>query len=231
MVAAVVHLVRYGKGADAPWEVVGTDDTTFSLTSPRYGATVTSPFTAGGTITGVDESIRVEVHGPGASVPLGVACCRAAGGERSPWHEAVPFGAAPGTALVAVASTGGHVTATERFAVTGVWAAAGSVATAAACDPSVMLGVVKAALPLPPPDSTAAIRIDQCGGGYARVAAAPTNVNCGKEGGSCYNDEQVFLKDAGGSWAVLDHGTGIDCTKPQTTSAVVLGACRALGLV
>src|SRR5579875_3245291 len=29
--SAVVHLVRWGTGADAPWEAVGTDDTTFSL--------------------------------------------------------------------------------------------------------------------------------------------------------------------------------------------------------
>ncbi len=36
--AAVVHLVRYLPRVDAPWEVVGTDDTTFSLTEPAYGA-------------------------------------------------------------------------------------------------------------------------------------------------------------------------------------------------
>ena len=52
--AATLHLVRIGQGLDAPWEVVGTIDTTLTLDRPRYGATVTSPLTVGGRITGVD---------------------------------------------------------------------------------------------------------------------------------------------------------------------------------
>ncbi|MGW5156699.1 hypothetical protein ACWEPN_14600 [Nonomuraea wenchangensis] len=120
MVAAVVHLVRYGKGADAPWEVVGTDDTTFSLTTPEYGASVGSPMTVGGRITGVDESIRVQVRRPGGGEALGEHCCVGAGGEKSPWSAQVTFRPAPGTTLTVVASTGGHVAEVERFAVTGV---------------------------------------------------------------------------------------------------------------
>ena len=41
--AAIIHLVKYGTGKYAPWEVVGTDDTTLTLDVPAYGATVTSP--------------------------------------------------------------------------------------------------------------------------------------------------------------------------------------------
>jgi len=37
--AAVVHMVRWGTGAGAPWEGVGTDDTTLALTTPPYGST------------------------------------------------------------------------------------------------------------------------------------------------------------------------------------------------
>ncbi|QYC42490.1 hypothetical protein Nocox_24435 [Nonomuraea coxensis DSM 45129] len=124
LVAAVVHLVRYGKGDGAPWEVVGTDDTTFSLTTPKYGASVGSPMTVGGRITGVDESIRVHVRRPGGGKALGEHCCVGAGGERSPWSAEVTFRpgpkTTPGTTLTVVASTGGHVAEVERFAVTGV---------------------------------------------------------------------------------------------------------------
>ncbi len=120
MVAAVVHLVRYGEGEDAPWEVVGTDDTTFSLTTPEYGASVGSPMTVGGRITGVDESIRVQVRRPGGGKALGEHCCVGAGGEKSPWSARLTFRPAPGTTLTVVASTGGHVAEVERFAVTGV---------------------------------------------------------------------------------------------------------------
>ena len=76
--AAVIHLVLFGSGRYAPWEVVGTDDTTFTVDRPAYGSTVSSPVTAGGTITGIDESIRVTVHTLPAPGPVGTYCCRAA---------------------------------------------------------------------------------------------------------------------------------------------------------
>jgi len=120
LVAAVVHLMRYGSGDQAPWEVVGTDDTTLSLTTPAYGASVTSPLTVGGRITGVDESIRLRVLDPGAEAPLGERCCLPAGGEQAPWSATLSFTADRGRTLTVVASTGGHVAEVERFAVTGV---------------------------------------------------------------------------------------------------------------
>jgi hypothetical protein len=117
--AAVIHLVPFGSGRYAPWEVVGTDDTTFTLDHPAYGSTVSSPMRVGGAITGVDESIRVTVHTLRAQGPVGVYCCRAAGGTRSPWSASVTFHVTPGQVITIAAATGGHVAAVERFAVTG----------------------------------------------------------------------------------------------------------------
>ena len=117
--AAIIHLVLFGSGTYAPWEVVGTDDRTFTVDRPAYGSTVPSPVTAGGTITGVDESIGVTVHTLSAQVPAGAYCCRAAGGTRSPWSASVTFLATPGQVITIAAATGGHVAAVERFAVTG----------------------------------------------------------------------------------------------------------------
>ena len=37
--AAIIHLVLFGSGTYAPWEVVGTDDRTFTVDSPAYGST------------------------------------------------------------------------------------------------------------------------------------------------------------------------------------------------
>ncbi|HYB88574.1 MAG TPA: hypothetical protein VEC76_17130 [Streptosporangiaceae bacterium] len=118
--AAVVHLVRYGSGRNVPWEVVGTDDTTLTLDIPAYGGTATSPVRIGGKITGVDESLRAEIHQLGVGGPVGSFCCRPAGGQASPWSLSVPFHAAPGQVITIVVHTGGHVAAVERFAVTGV---------------------------------------------------------------------------------------------------------------
>ena len=117
--AAIIHLVLFGSGTYAPWEVVGTDDRTFTVDRPAYGSTVPSPVTVGGTITGVDESIGVTVHTLSAQVPAGAYCCRAAGGTRSSWSARVTFLATPGQVITIAAATGGHVAAVERFAVTG----------------------------------------------------------------------------------------------------------------
>lgn len=119
-IAAVVHLARLGQGDDAPWEVVGTRDTTFTLDQPRYGAAVGSPLKVGGRITGVDESVRVDVRQASSQAPLGTFCCVPAGGTRHPWAAQVSFQGATDQVLVVVASAGGHYQEVERFAVTGV---------------------------------------------------------------------------------------------------------------
>jgi len=118
--AAVIHLVKFGSGKNAPWEVVGTDDTTLTLDIPVYGGTATSPVKVGGKITGVDESLQAEIHRLGSSGPVGSYCCRPAGGQATPWSFSVPFRATPGQVITIVVHTGGHVAAVERFAVTGV---------------------------------------------------------------------------------------------------------------
>ena len=118
--AAVIHLVRFGPSLDAPWEVVGTDDQPgFTITSPAYGSPVRSPILAGGQITGVDESITVQVFTLSSRTPVGRTCCQPAGGTTSPWTVSVPFAAPRGGVFIVSAATGGHVAAVERFAVTG----------------------------------------------------------------------------------------------------------------
>ncbi|MFN2581937.1 MAG: hypothetical protein ABR498_04250, partial [Candidatus Dormibacteria bacterium] len=114
--AAAVHLVRWSN--NGPWEVVGTRDTTLSLTKPSYGATATSPITAGGSISGVDESIRVAVQQSSSNQPLGVGCCVPAG--TGPWSEKVAYKSSSASVLTIVASTGGHLIEHERWALTAV---------------------------------------------------------------------------------------------------------------
>ena len=118
--AAVVHLMRFGIDAAAPWEVVGTDDTTLTLDRPAYGAHVRSPLAVGGVISGVDENVVVAVHVLGRTAPIGSSPGVPAGGDRSPWASVVSFVAPPDVALTVVAWSGGHVQQVERFAVTGV---------------------------------------------------------------------------------------------------------------
>ena len=121
--AAVLHLARIGRGAEenspgAPWQVVGTEDDVLVLDTPRYGSAASSPVTVGGTITGVDESLRVQVHDAGSGGPLGDACCVPAGGQDAPWETTVSYDGGSGDALTVVAWTGGHVAEVEKFAIT-----------------------------------------------------------------------------------------------------------------
>ena len=118
--AAVVHLARIGSGANAPWEVVGTDDTTLSLTTPAYGARASSPLAVGGRISGVDENLKISVRHVASAGALGTTCCIPAGGENTPWTASVTFSGATDATLTVVVSTGGHIKNVERFAVTGV---------------------------------------------------------------------------------------------------------------
>jgi hypothetical protein len=118
--SAVVHLVRWGTGPAVPWEVVGTDDTSFSLSIPPYGDTVSSPLRVAGRITGVDESIKIQVRDLQTSSLAGSYCCSPAGGTDTWWSAQVTFVVPSGTVLIIAAQTGGHVAAAERFAVTGV---------------------------------------------------------------------------------------------------------------
>ena len=117
---AVLHLAKYGSGDNIPWEVVGSKDTTLTLSQPGYGTTVSSPVTVGGRITGVDESIRVQIRQSASEQPLGEAPGVPAGGENTPWSTTVTFRGATAPALTIIASTGGHYTDVERFAITGV---------------------------------------------------------------------------------------------------------------
>jgi hypothetical protein len=117
--AAVVHLARMGAGSDAPWEVVGTRDSTLSITAPAYGVVVASPLTAGGRVTGVDEALRVAViDGDGRT--LGQVSGVPAGGSNTPWSVTVGYTRPAGGVLTVVVSTGGHVAEVERFAITAV---------------------------------------------------------------------------------------------------------------
>jgi hypothetical protein len=137
--AAVVHLARWSNSG--PWEVVGTRDSTLSLTKPSYGATAASPIHVGGQIVGVDENIRVAVHQPSIDAPLGVSCCTAAGSvpNPGPWSASVKYTSSNAKVLTVVASTGGHVTQHERWAITAVRNPTASAAAATA--PSTFVAV------------------------------------------------------------------------------------------
>jgi hypothetical protein len=117
---ANLHLAKLGTGRYAPWEVVGSRDTRLTLTIPAYGATVLSPLTVGGRITGVDESLVIQVRAQSKEQAVGQTGGIPAGGVNTPWRATVRFSARAGTVLTVAVSTGGHLAGVEQFAITGV---------------------------------------------------------------------------------------------------------------
>jgi hypothetical protein len=95
-----------------------------------------------------------------------------------------------------------------------------------------MLPVVAGLLPTPP--GVVAVEIRECQNGYARVIAVADQSTCPTSSSDpdphCYENEQVFLVDRGGSWEVLTYGTGVDCRDPGSLLPEHVAACEALGL-
>jgi hypothetical protein len=119
--AAVLHLVRYAAkvgDAAAGWEVVGSDDTTFTLDRPTYLSPVPPTLTVDGRVTGVDENIVVAVRNQAGTVVSGAVPRVPAGGTNSPWAVRVPVSGSG--VLTVVAYIGGHLSQHEQFAIQGV---------------------------------------------------------------------------------------------------------------
>ena len=118
--AAVLHLLRFatdGTDPGAPWEVVGATSTDFSITDPGpLPDALVEPVIIRGRITGTDENVTVAVRKQDGSFVQSAPT--AAGGDNAPWSVGVDLNLSG--VLTVVASTGGHVTAHERFVVVGV---------------------------------------------------------------------------------------------------------------
>jgi hypothetical protein len=117
LTAAVLHLVRFGNDPDSPWEVVGSDDTTFSLETPAYGAVVTSPVTVGGHISTPEPRIHLWVRQVSSEAALGTDLTGAEAKLNAPWSGTVSFTGATEDVLTIVASEGGMAQGVERFAI------------------------------------------------------------------------------------------------------------------
>ena len=120
--AAVIRLVRVGSTPNGPWEVIGTEDSDFTINP--IASPVSSPLTVSGSITGVDENIKVQVLGPSPGLlqpsarRFGDACCAPAGEPSIPWSLTVDLTGDSSDLLTVAASTGGHLAGVERFTVT-----------------------------------------------------------------------------------------------------------------
>ncbi len=127
---------------------------------------------------------------------------------------------APATTTVAPSSSS-STTSDDSTSGTATSPSSSPSAGAAPCTSEAMLPVVQEALDSPD-IAVASVDVTDCQNGYARAIAVPTGAN--------QQSEQVFLRDDGGAWVVLDYGTGIDCADPASLNEADQAACEALGL-
>jgi hypothetical protein len=103
-------------------------------------------------------------------------------------------------------------------------------AGAAPCTAQAILPVVGQELERYGDVRIAAVIVQECQNGYARVSAVPDNATCGQTGGSCLDNEQVFLTATAAGWSYLTSGTGISCATDDDLSPALVTACEGLGL-
>jgi hypothetical protein len=104
------------------------------------------------------------------------------------------------------------------------------IAEAAPCTAEAILPATRQALE---PDGGIEITdviVRECQNGYARVTTVSDNGTCGEPGGTCVENEQVFLTAAGSGWSYLTSGTGISCATDYDLFPALLAACEGLGL-
>jgi len=103
------------------------------------------------------------------------------------------------------------------------------VATAA-CATDAIRPVVAALFPENDMWNIVDVDVADCQNAYARVFAIADQSTCDPDTPQCFEDEQVFLEDRGGTWEYLTSGTGISCGNPGDLDAQMIAACEALGL-
>jgi hypothetical protein len=91
----------------------------------------------------------------------------------------------------------------------------------AVCDEDEIDRVMRELLASPEGPEIDRVEITDCAGGYARVIVVPVEAN--------FESEQVFIHQVGGSWEVIDFGTGISC-EDDDLGVELASACAALGL-
>lgn len=117
----VVWLKQVGTGSPQPWDVQEATASDLTIDQPSRFAHVSTPLIVSGLITGIDESITVQLVSPSTGADLNTTTPHVpAGGTNTPWETRLTLRASNDKVGILVAYTGGHVAAVERLTVTGV---------------------------------------------------------------------------------------------------------------
>lgn len=98
---STVSLEQVGRGVDGPFSVTGASAEDVSITTPDVGGSVESPLTVTGRVTGVDESVHVQLLAGSSELADG----HAPAGQEQPWSQPLRWSSATWSVGALVAST------------------------------------------------------------------------------------------------------------------------------
>jgi hypothetical protein len=96
-----VQLEQVGRGTNGPWSVTGASAEDVSITTPDAGGSVESPLTVTGRVTGIDESVHVQLLTGSTQLADG----HAPAGQEQPWSQALRWSSSTWSVGALVAST------------------------------------------------------------------------------------------------------------------------------
>jgi hypothetical protein len=152
-----------------------------------------------------------------------VAGCSAAGGQGTGVGAASPVTASSSDAPSSTATGAASASSVTSSAAPVTAGSAGSFR--AACTSRVLLPLMQRKFDDPSAGvAIVRVQIERCRNGYVRLFAIPrTN----PPGQPQMESEQVFLRYLNGSWRSVSEGTGLSCSDPDVSRAL-LRACTAL---
>jgi hypothetical protein len=154
-----------------------------------------------------------------------VAGCSAAGGQGGGADSAPPATPSASSTLPSAASGTGSSTSSATSTASAV-APSSAGSFLAACTSRVLLPLMQHKFDDPSAGvAIVRVQIERCRNGYARVFAIPRTKPPGQ---AQMESEQVFLRYLNGSWRIVSEGTGLSCSDPDVSRAL-MGACTALG--
>jgi hypothetical protein len=98
---STVQLEQVGRGPNGPWAVTGASAEDVGITTPDAGGSVESPLTVTGRVTGVDESVHVQLLAGSTQLADG----HAPAGAEQPWSQLLRWSSTTWSTGAVVAST------------------------------------------------------------------------------------------------------------------------------
>lgn len=132
-----------------------------------------------------------------------------------------------GPSVPSIPSPPATATSTTEAATTASTTVTSETPASASCANADLLAAVRAVDADNPDWDPTAVNVNACRNGYAEVVVILDQSRCPTPGVECRDNQRAWLHDIGGSWRLVDIGTGVGCS-PEEITPTLEAACAAL---